>query len=50
MFGEYDYSGMYQANSGVAAIVFLSFIYVFYFLVMYMYVAIVTRTYNKLRA
>ena len=47
--GQYDYSGMYEADPNTSAIIFLLSVVFFTYFVMNMYTAIVVRTYNKLR-
>ena len=48
-FGKLDYRKMFISDPGSAAVVFVIFVYVFYFMMRYMYLAIVTRTYITLR-
>ena len=49
MFGEYFYTTMYRADSEVSAFIFVVFVYTFTFVTINMYIAIVMRTYLKLR-
>ena len=49
MFGEYYYSKMFIADKSTSALVFVVFVYLFSFVTINTYIAIVIRTYNKLR-
>ena len=48
MFGEYFYSTMFNADKEIAAFIFVIFVYIFTFVTLNMYIAIVMRTYIKL--
>ena len=50
MFGEYFYDKMYAADPVSSAFTFFLFTIFFSFLCLYMYIAIITRTYAKIRA
>ena len=49
IFGEYFYTTMFKADSQVSAFIFVVFVYIFTFVTINMYIAIVMRTYVKLR-
>ena len=49
IFGEYFYTIMFKADSEVSAFIFVVFVYIFTFVTINMYIAIVMRTYVKLR-
>ena len=45
MFGEYFYNSMYGADAEISAFIFVVFVYIFTFVTINMYIAIVMRTY-----
>ena len=49
MFGEYFYRAMFEADPEISAFIFVVFVYIFTFVTINMYIAIVMRTYIKLR-